>query len=362
MEVKSFDQIYSDMRNYIIAHQDKLTDFNDGSVLTSQIEATAREMAMIYVRGRVGFSSFLRSLPYSVFNFRMKEGVKASTQLVLSRSKPFSYDTPLPAGTIVADGNLNFLTSEAGIVPSGEINSAPVSAIAQNVGDKYNVSTGTIKTIVSTLPADIITANNPVPATGGENAEDWAAYTDRFADYIIGLQRTNNSGILSGLNSGHLIRSMGIDEHFPPLDGIYNMTLYLEDGSGGMTPEALTEAQQIIDGNIAQEIGGYRAPGLKVRYLTPDIILVTTHITVTTERDIANEVNQSVVANEVIAETQKFINGMKIGKSFLISDLIVVLKRMSSLSNVRIPYPANDITIQPNQIARYEDCIVTVIT
>jgi hypothetical protein len=350
------------MRNYIIAHQDKLTDFNDGGVLLSQIEATAREIAMLYVRGRIGFSSFLRSLPYSVFDFRMKEGVKASTQVVLSRSKPFSYDTPLPAGTIIAAGNLNFITSEESAVLSGETDSEPILAVAQNVGDKYNISTGAIKTIISTLPADIVAVNNPAPATGGENAEDWAAYMDRFADYILGLQRTNNSGILSGLNSGHLIRSMTIDEHFPPLDGIYNMTLYLEDGSGGMTPDALAEAKRIIDGNLAKEIGGYRAPGLCIRYSTPGIIPITTHITVTTERDIANDVDQSVVANEVIEATRKFINSLKIGQSFLVSDLIVVLKRLPSLSNVRIPYPANDITIQPNQIARYEDCVVTVVT
>jgi hypothetical protein len=362
MEVKSFDQIYSDMRNYIIAHQDKLTDFNDGGVLASQIEAVAREMEMFYVRGRVGFSSFLRSLPYSVFGFRMKEGVKASTQVVLSRSKPFSYDTPLPAGTIVAAGNLNFLTSEAGAVLSGKTDSDPIPAIAQNVGEKYNISAGTIKTIVSTLPADIVKVNNPTPATGGENAEDWAAYMDRFAEYILGLQRTNNSGILSGLNGDHLIRSMTTDEHFPPLDGIYNMTLYLEDGSGGMTQEALAEARRIIDGDIAAGVGGYRAPGLKIRYLTPGTIPVTTHITVTTDRDIANEVDQSVVANEVIDATRKFINGLKIGESFLISNLIVALKRLSSLSNVRILYPVNDIMIQSNQIARYEDCIVTVET
>ena len=299
MEVKSFGQIYSDMRNYIIAHQDKLTDFNDGGVLSSQVEATARELAMLYVRCRVGFSTFLRSLPYSIFGFPMKEGVKASTQVVLSRSKPFSYETPIPAGTIVAAGGLNFLTTQAGAVGAGETDSAPLAASAQEVGGKYNVGIGTIKTIVSTLTADIVTVNNLDPATGGEDAEDWAAYADRFADYIIGLQRTNNSGLLSGLNSGHLIRSMTVDEHFPPLDGIFNMTLYLEDGSGSMTPDALSEAQRIIDGNIVKGIGGYRAPGLKVRYLTPGIIPVTTHITVETERDIANETDESVVANEV---------------------------------------------------------------
>jgi uncharacterized phage protein gp47/JayE len=362
MEIKSFDQIYSDMRNYIIAHQDKLTDFNDGSVLGSQIEATAREIAMLYVRCRVGFSSFLRSLPYSIFNFQMKNGVRASTQIVLSRSKPFSYDTPLPAGTIVAAGGLKFLTTESGRVLSGEIDSDPISAIAQNVGDSYNVSAGAVKTIISTISADIVTVNNPAAATGGENAEDWADYMDRFADYIIGLQRTNNAGILSALNSGHLIRSMNMEEHFPPLYGIWNMTLYLEDGSGGMTPEALDEAKSIVDGNISQGIGGYRAPGINIRYLAPEIIPVTLHITVETERDIVNEIDESVVANEVIEAMRKYINGLKIGKSVLISDLIVVIKRLSSVSNVKITYPISDITVESNNIARYEDCIITVNT
>jgi uncharacterized phage protein gp47/JayE len=359
MEIKTFDQIYSDMRNYIIAHQDKLTDFNDGGVLMSQIEATAREMALLYINCRVGFSSYLRSLPYSIFNFSMKEGEKASTEVVLSRSKPFSYETPIPAGTIVAAGTVNFLTTQAASVRSGEKDSLPVSAIAQNVGDRSNVAAGAIKTIVSTLPADIVKVSNPGPATGGENAEDWAAYAARFADFILGLQRTNNTGILTGLTN--LVRSMGIVEHFPPINGIWNMTLYLEDGSGSMTPEALAESKRIIDGNIAAAVGGYRAPGINIQYLMPEIVPVTTNIIVTTERDIASEVDQSVIVNEVKEAVQKFINGKKIGESILISDLIVVLKRLSSLSNVHIPYPEHDIMIIGNQIVRYEDCIVTVV-
>ena len=120
MEVKTFDKIYSDMRNYIISHQDKITDFNDGGVLSSQLEAMARELALLYIQCRVGFSSFLRSLPYSIFGFRQEEGARASTQIVLSRSKPFSYETTIPAGTIVAAGSLNFLTSQVGAAASGE--------------------------------------------------------------------------------------------------------------------------------------------------------------------------------------------------------------------------------------------------
>ena len=363
MEVKSFEQIYEDMKNYIIAHQDKLTDFNDGGVLPSQIEATARELVLLYVQCRVGYSSFLRSLPYSVFDFRMKEGAKASTQVILSRSKPFSHETPIPPGTIVSAGGLNFLTTQVSAVFSGQTDSPLISAIAQNVGDKYNIGAGTIKKIISELPADIVSVNNPAPATGGENIEDWATYAERFAEYILGLQRTNSSGLISGLKSMNLIRSMGIEEHFPPLAGIWNITFYLEDGSGGMTQEALAKAKTIIDGNISKGIGGFRAPGVNIRYKPPQKVPVTTHITVTVDRDIVNEVDHAVIANEVKEEIRKYINGLKIGDSVLICDLIVVLKRLPSLKDVHITSPADCIDINPsNQIARYEDCIVTVVT
>ena len=362
MEVKTFEQIYNDMKKYIIANQDRLTDFNNGSVLSSQIEAHAREMAMLYVKCRVGFSTFLRSLTYSVFGFQMKEGVRASTAVKFSRARPFSHDSPIPAGTVVSAGGIVFLTTEASAIGAGEIDSPLIIASAYEVGDRYNVPAGAIITITSALSADIVRVNNPEAATGGENSEDWAAYTDRFADFILGLQRTNSSGLLSGLNTGHLMRSMSIAEHFPPLDGLWNITIYLEDGSGGMTPEALARAKDIIDGNIIQGIGGYRAPGVNIRYLPPEIVLVSFRITVTMENAITHEIDTPVIANEVAETVRNHINGLKIGESVLLSSLIVVLKRLPSLSNVRPTFPLEDIPIRSNQIARYEDCIVIVET
>jgi len=359
VEVKSFGQIYGDMRNYIMAHQDRLTDFNDGSVLASQVEATARELASLYVACRVGFSTHLRSLPYSVFGFEAKEGVRASTRVVLSRSRPFSHETPIPAGTVVAAGNLNFVTSETAAVPAGETDSPPVPAVARDVGDGFNVDAGAVRSIVSTLSADIVAVNNPEPATGGENAEDWAAYTDRFADHVLGLQRTNASGFLSGLLGNGIIRSMGTVEHFPPLDGIWNMTLFLEDGSGGMTPEALAEAKRVIDGNMREGIGGYRAPGVNIRYLTPETVPVTVRVTVKPARDVAGEADRSVIADEVIRAARKFVNGLGIEESVLVSDLIVALRRLQIISNVRVSLPAEDVAVSRDRIARYESCEVT---
>jgi hypothetical protein len=44
------------------------------------------------------------------------------------------------------------------------------------------------------------------------------------------LQRANGYGFVSALTETHLVRSVHIDEHFPPLDTIWDMTVYLEDG------------------------------------------------------------------------------------------------------------------------------------
>jgi len=138
------------------------------------------------------------------------------------------------------------------------------------------------------------------------------------------------------------------------------MTLYLEDGSGGMTPEALAEARRTIDGDFPGGIGGYRAPGVNIRYLTPDIVPVTVHATVTANGDVVNEMDLLAVPEEAAGAVRKFVNGLKTGEPVLVSDLIVVLRRLPILANARVSLPAADVVIRRNQIARYEECVVTV--
>jgi uncharacterized phage protein gp47/JayE len=348
------------MRNYIASHQDKLTDFNDGSVIESQIEAIARELAGIYIRCRIGFSSYLRGLPYSVFGFEQKNGLKASVKVVFSRSKVFSYETSIPIGTVVAAEGLKFLTTELGSIAAGAIDSVEISAVAEDVGDRYNVGTGKVKTIVSTLTADVVAVNNPSAASGGLDSEDWGAYIARFASYITGLSRTNGYGFEAGLTETALVRSLQIEEHFPPIDNIWNMTVYLEDGSGGMTDDALAQVKAKIDGDRTKNNGGYRAPGVNIRYLTPEIVPVNLNIEVYTDRDVTNEVDESVVIYEVTEAVKKFVNGLFIGQSVLISDVIVVLKRITYIDDVKLPEQEN-ITINTHQIARFQSCNVTVV-
>jgi hypothetical protein len=65
------------------------------------------------------------------------------------------------------------------------MDSDPISVIAQNVGDSYNGSAGTIKTIISTLSADIVSVNNPESAIGGTNAADWGALIQNNGHHLF---------------------------------------------------------------------------------------------------------------------------------------------------------------------------------
>jgi hypothetical protein len=141
------------------------------------------------------------------------------------------------------------------------------------------------------------------------------------------------------------------------------MTVYLEDGSGGMTGEAIAEAKSIIDGNRENaNDGGYRAPGINIRYLTPEIVPVNIRLDVTAaaEDDLVSQIDVSVIVSEVSEAAKKFVNSLGIGKKFWTSDLIVALKRIGYLLDVDIESP-EDIEIGASQIARFESCDVRVI-
>jgi hypothetical protein len=360
MDIKSFDDIYEDIRNYIISHQDKLTDFNDGGVLSSQTEAFSRELAELYIRCRVGFSSFLRGLPYSVFGFERKMGQKASATVIFRRSKVMSYESTVPEGTIVSANGLRFVTTDMGKVLSGNMESNEIPAIADKIGDEYNVDTGVINTIVSTLTSDIVSVSNPNPATGGEASESWQSYVARFADYIIGLQRTNEAGFIDALTRGYVVRSLSIVEHFPPLDDIWNMTVYLDDGSGGISDLGKDLVKKMIDGDGTPQNGGYRAPGINIRYLSPEKEFIDFVINVTTIQDVTNEIDESVVITDVQKKTKEFIDGLKIGDSLILSDLIVVLRRISYLDDVKIELPEENRGGEKHKILRYRNCTVNV--
>lgn len=112
------------------------------------------------------------------------EGSRAVVQLNFQGG----YGTIVPKGFAVStdDGLVFRTTEESEIVGSEEL----VQAEADDAGEEYNVSPGSIVEIVNPAP-DIESVNNPVEATGGTDTETDDAFRERYLEAMVPITGDN---------------------------------------------------------------------------------------------------------------------------------------------------------------------------
>lgn len=355
MITQTFEEIYNTAKNYVIANQSKITDFNDGSIISTIFEAFARILERFYIDTRNGYSENLNAIPQSVFDFKKKEGTKATAKVIFSRDVASTQKTIIPVGTKVASGNFIFITTTVGSILANEINSNQIPVEAQSVGIDYNVAANTITSIESILPSDIKTVNNPVKASGGTSEETKSELLARFKTFINGLQGTNIYGVKSRVLSLSGVRSVSVDEHFPLENDIYNATVYVDDGTGGLTPELKQQVEDVINGDDTSVNQGARAAGINIRVLNATAVPITVTCTVSVYR-VDNETATFDIRNAIEEE----INGLGINENVVITDLILRLRRISYVKDCKITLPTDNVEIGINQIARFEDINITL--
>jgi len=81
-EIRRYDDIMRQALANMIAKQDKLTDFNEGSIIHTFLDTVARVAERIYVAIRQGYNDNLRLVPYSLFKFNRKPGTGAAGTVV----------------------------------------------------------------------------------------------------------------------------------------------------------------------------------------------------------------------------------------------------------------------------------------
>lgn len=370
METKNFETLLSEMKNYMIANQSKVTDFNRGSVIMTMFEAIANIVEQAYIDTRNGYTNNLKQLATLIFNFKKKEGQKASVSVYFTRNEAKKTAINIPANTKISDGTHNFITTSTAVIKADEVNSNVVSATAEKIGEEYNVALGSINTIVSTVSGEVVAVTNSARASGGSNTESETEMLGRFKTYINGLQGTNyyglKAGVLSLSTENFSVRSVGIEEHFPPItddsDNAYNVTIYVDDGTGAMTDELKNKISDIVNGDGTSENPGLRAAGINVRILPANQVLVNISVSVKIYR------TENALAQKEITETlTNFINGLEIGENVIISDLVMNLRQISYVTDVQQlkigtrTLGTENIILGQNQIARMGEVSLTFI-
>jgi len=351
--LKLFAAVLEDMVNWMIATQSKVTDFNEGAVIRSFLEAIGYEIEQLYIRTRVGFDESLPSIPFYAFDFVRKVGQKSSGSIIFSRSGTTGEIT-IPIGSLVAtaDGT-QFETTSTGTIENGNQDSNSVSIMATEAGSESNVPANTIIVIITPI-SGVETVDNSSATSGGLNQETDEEFVKRFKEYIEGLGQSNESGLITGAKKVTGIRSASTVEHFPPSSS-YNVSVYIDDGAGN-APQALIDAALLkLKGLGTTDNPGYKAAGINIRVLAPS--KVTQDVTVTIEDD--GKLSEATMEYNIELAITNYINNLVLGDDIIRNMLIKAIMAVDGVVDITLTTPADNITINYNQIARVGTITIT---
>lgn len=346
--IKSYLQVLADIQNWIIANQDKISDFNEGGALSSELEAFSQEMEEAFLLAKSGFSEFLIDLPFYAFNFARQTGLAATGEVVFSRSSVAVSQISIPVGTVVGtEEGVLFTTTEAGTISIGNTDSNSVIIQAQEVGVEGNVKSATVTTIVTPV-VGVETVTNANACTGGQDGESDSEFLKRFRNYILGLGKSNSYGLRTAAQNVEGVRSASVDEHNPPDVQGNNVTLYVEDGSGTASAALISDVEDVIEGDGTTSNPGYRAAGIKVKVDSPTA--VTQDVTASVQLD--GSVSEATVEYNLNAAITTYINGLLLGEDVVYNTLVRVIMSIQGVRDVTLTTPSANVTVNSTQIAR----------
>lgn len=344
--VKLFTALLDDMTTWIIANQDKVSDFNEGSVIRTFCEAVSIITERLYIKTRIGFDEGLLLTPFQAFDFVREGGQQASGEVIFSRSGSTG-TVPIAIGTVVgtSDGT-RFETTVVGSIDDGNSDSASIAILAQNEGTEGNVPANTINTIVTPV-VGVETVDNASGTTGGQNEETDNEYQLRFQQYILGLGRSNISGLIAGAKSVTGVRSASVFEHFPPVSS-FNATIYIDDGAGNASQALVDAVTLIIDGDGTESNPGYRAAGVNVRVLAPTKVTIAVTVEITDD----GSISPSTIDYNARVTIENYINNLFIGDDVIRNKIRQVIMAVDGVLDIDLTVPSGNTAIGDNQIAR----------
>lgn len=120
----------------------------------------------------------------------------------------------------------------------------------------------------------------------------------------------------------------------------------------------VAEVQKVIDGDPADRstYPGYRAAGILVRVVPPQVVAQTITANVT----VLSGYNQVTTIATVKAEILAYVNGLGIGADVVRNELIERIMAVTGVYDVNLTVPSGNVVILPSQIARTTSVLTTV--
>ena len=359
-QVKDTLSIVASIVNYMRATQDKVTDFNVGSVARTLIEAPAIEIDELY---QMMFRGLKESIPVSVYNsfsFDLLEAIAASGALRYSLQAPSASDIAIPAGTVAKQpgGSNRYTTAVDVVIQAGEL-FVDVLAYCDNTGTSTNAVAGTITE--QQTPISGVSVTNQNAFSNGRDLETDEERKSRFRDYISTISRGTLSALMYGAGTAAVVDATGdaiervayvsivepylVDPVVYPTALVY---VYVHNGSGGTSADLVSAVQTVIDGYEALDgtlVPGWKAAGVKV-----DVFAATeVFVDVTATIQVRSTHNLVTATEQAIADVSAYLGGLGIGVESVHAEIVSLIMAVPGVYNCSVSLPVGDVVVASNE-------------
>ncbi|MEX3764455.1 baseplate J/gp47 family protein [Paraburkholderia phenoliruptrix] len=323
--------------------QSIITDFNEGAIARTMVEAPAAELDQLYQEMFNGLVEAIPVATYNSFNFDAEPATPA-TGLIRQVITSQSADTVVPAGTVYSyvGGSVTYTVENDTTIKAGDTY-ADVLVKASVSGTIGNLAQNTQFT-ASPAVTGFVSAVNMAAFVSGADVETDDERLIRFNAYIDALARGTPAAIEYGAKTTKLYDSAGnviervvsavVDEPYerdktqPPA----LFSCYIHNGVGATSDALVTQTQQVIAGykdSTGTKIPGWKAAGVhcdvnKATEVTINIGGALTALPGYDESDLATSANSVAYS---------YILGLGVGTAFQVSDLISKVKAIDGVDN-----------------------------
>lgn len=363
-QIKNFVSIAAGCINWMKSVTDKITDYNTGSIARTMIEGPAAEMDELYQQMLIGLQEAIPVSVFNTFGFSALAAEAASGVIRFSTGGPLAASPIIiPAGTVVkvpSTAQAYATLAQATLLQNTSY--IDVLVAAQSAGVTGNVGANVV-TQLSTAISGITSVTNPSPFTNGRDAETDDERTTRFQGYISTLARGTKSAIVYGAKTAKLTDINGLITEYVAMAAVVEpyvadntqpislVNVYVHNGASATSSDLVAKAQSVIDGYY--DAAGTAFPGWKAAGVKAVVIAASDKaINVTGTLTALSGYDHSTVATQAAAAVQAYIQGLDIGATVILSEIVAIIKRdIPGVYNIVLTVPSGDVTCAQNEKA-----------
>lgn len=413
-QMKNFGMIVASMVNWAAANQAEVTDFNEGSVARTLIEAFSSELSEVYFRIFSALDAAQRDAIYNSFDFPRKAATQAAGTVLFQRTTltgtpiTISSGTQVAAPATAAAGQITFTSSANSTLPASTTLSAAITTTSQttaNLNSTNNIGVGDVLLVDSEKVHITNVVSGTITMVRGYQGTTAATHANGAAIGVVGkavIVTADVAGAAGNVSAGAITQ---INTTIAGITSVTNEAAFT-GGADQETDDArkkrFTEfvsglargtkaaiqfgAKQVpnvvsavcidnTDDNtinpgfatlyIADASGGanstliaaviaaeesWRPAGLALTVTAPSVVTVN----ITANLKLAPGYDPTTITTNVTQAVTNFIVSLKMGDTVYFSKLIqtIIDVNPAAILKVDLTIPSADVAITPAQIAR----------